>query len=64
MWLQFANAIEGDRDYAQCVECASWFEIAPGSGRPDKRYCSDACRMRAYRKRKKVPKKRQRSAVR
>ena len=52
LWLQLANAIEANRDYGQCSECSSWFEIAPGSGRPDKRYCSDACRMRAYRKRK------------
>jgi len=52
LWLQFANAIDGEYDYGKCKACSSWFEIAPGSGRPEKRYCSDACRMRAYRQRK------------
>ena len=52
MWLQFATAVEGGHEYGQCEVCKNWFEVTPGSGRPDKRYCSDACRMRAYRKRK------------
>lgn len=52
MWLQFALAIDGNIDFRQCTVCRSWFEIAPGRGRPEKSYCSDACRMRAYRKRK------------
>ncbi|MCP4317732.1 MAG: hypothetical protein GY789_17365 [Hyphomicrobiales bacterium] len=64
LWLQFANAIEGNHDFGQCASCGSWFVVVPGAGRPDKRYCSDACRMRAYRKRKKAPKKRARRAVR
>ena len=51
-WLQFARAIEGDIRYARCVECSRWMEIAIGSGRPDKKYCSSACRMRSYRKRR------------
>ena len=29
-----------------------WCELSPQTGRSDKIYCSDACRMRAYRKRK------------
>ena len=53
MWLQFALAVEGNRNYEPCDECHSWMEIAPGSGRPDKKFCSSACSMRAYRKRKK-----------
>ena len=52
LWLQFAEAIDDDRDYRRCTQCLKWFEIAPGSGRPDKLYCSDACRMRSYRTRK------------
>ncbi len=52
LWLQLALAVEGNKEHRQCHECKSWFEIFPGSGRPDKLYCSDACRMRAYRKRK------------
>lgn len=52
LWLQLANAVAAGYDYSRCDVCASWFEIAPRSGRPEKRYCSDACRMRAYRRRK------------
>jgi hypothetical protein len=32
--------------------CRKWFTIEEGQGRSDKQYCSNACRMRAYRKRK------------
>ena len=52
LWLQLALAVEQSKSYRQCFECAKWFEVAPGVGRPEKQYCSDACRMRAYRKRK------------
>ncbi len=50
--LQFATAVSGQSQFRQCPECATWIKIAPGSGRPEKTYCSNACRMRAYRKRK------------
>lgn len=52
LWLQFATTVSGQSQFRQCPECATWIEIAPGSGRPEKTYCSNACRMRAYRKRK------------
>ncbi len=52
LWLQFATAIAGGVRYQSCVECGAWFIVAPGRGREDKKFCSDACRMRAYRKRK------------
>ncbi len=52
MWLELALAVEGNTNYRPCDVCPTWFEVAPGSGREDKKYCSDACRMRAYRKRK------------
>jgi hypothetical protein len=35
-----------------CVQCRKWFTLEAGRGRSDKEYCSNACRMRAYRKRK------------
>jgi len=50
LWIQFANAIEGDRKYRQCDECREWFELA-GYRRADARFCSDPCRFKAYRKR-------------
>jgi hypothetical protein len=52
MWLELAMAVEGNVNFDRCRECPTWFAISPGTNRPDKRYCSDACRMRAYRKRK------------
>ena len=52
IWLQFAQAITANYGFGQCNVCLTWFEIAPGKGRPEKRFCSNACSMRAYRKRK------------
>ena len=52
MWFQFACAVEGATAFGPCQECRIWIDSVPGSNRPDKIYCSDACRMRAYRKRK------------
>jgi hypothetical protein len=51
LWLQFAQAVEQDLHYRRCSICGTWFEIAPGSGRSDKQFCSNACRTRAYRQR-------------
>jgi hypothetical protein len=52
LWIQLALAIDGSESLRTCVECKKWFTISAGQGRSDKEYCSDACRMRAYRKRK------------
>lgn len=51
LWLQFARAVERNTTFRQCFECGSWFELAPGTGRSDKLYCSTPCRIRAYRRR-------------
>lgn len=53
LWLQATLAISGKVDFLQCRECRTWFEVSTKEARPDKRFCSNACRMRAYRKRKK-----------
>jgi hypothetical protein len=50
--VQFGLAITGDHQLGTCVECGGWFSIPANRGRSDKKYCSDACRMRACRKRK------------
>lgn len=52
IWIQFAKAVEGDRDHQQCEECKKWYEIS-GDRRGGARFCSDPCRFRAYRKRQK-----------
>ena len=51
LWLQFAQSVDGNTGYKQCPECAKWFEVAPGTGRADKQYCSNTCRSRAHRHR-------------
>ncbi len=49
LWLQLAQAIDGDRHYRRCRVCASWFELRPDRARTNRAYCSDACRFKAYR---------------
>jgi hypothetical protein len=52
LWIQLTLAIDGSQNLQTCAECRAWFTIEAGRDRSDKRYCSNACRMRAYRKRK------------
>lgn len=52
LWCQFVLAVDGNVNLRTCTECKKWFTVKAGKGRSDKEYCSDACRMRAYRKRK------------
>ncbi len=54
LWLQLAIAVTDAPEIRRCEECPTWFEVTPGKGRPEKRYCSSACSMRAYRKRKRT----------
>src|SRR5262249_11260689 len=49
LWLQFADAVANNRTYTRCAVCEKWFELAPGTARSHKRFCSDACRVSAYR---------------
>lgn len=51
LWLQFARAIQRDNEFRRCLECDLWFELAPGTARSDKLYCSNACRTKGYRRR-------------
>jgi hypothetical protein len=51
LWLQFAQAVAEDKDYRQCGECGSWFEVSPEVARTNRRFCSNACRSRLYRQR-------------
>jgi hypothetical protein len=54
MWLQFAQAIAGKKQYRQCRVCAKWFEVlTDDDGRSARRlFCSDPCKSRDYRRRK------------
>lgn len=49
LWLQLAQAIDGNADYRRCRVCAAWFELRPDRNRTSRAYCSDACRVKAYR---------------
>ena len=44
LWLQFGNAISGNREYRECAWCGRDFEISPGVSRRDRKTCSTACR--------------------
>jgi hypothetical protein len=52
LFLQLGQAIAGDREQRPCKECGKWFELVPqDKGR--KEFCSDACKAKEYRERKK-----------
>jgi hypothetical protein len=51
LWLQFTQAVAEDKEYRQCGECGSWFEVSPEIARTNRRFCSNACRSRLYRRR-------------
>jgi hypothetical protein len=52
IYLQFAYAVGEDKQYQQCGHCKKWFELAPGLNRADRLFCSDSCRVMAYRARR------------
>lgn len=49
LWLQFAQAISGEKDYRECAQCRKWLEVSPNVARKNKLFCSNACRSQAYR---------------
>ena len=52
LWLQFGQAVAGNKNYRQCARCPRWFEIGPRAGRRDKMYCGVSCRVLTSRSRK------------
>ncbi len=54
VWLQLAEAIDRDRQYAHCKECGLWFEKSCAKTHADRKFCSDSCKVDGYRKRKKA----------
>jgi hypothetical protein len=54
MWLQFAQTIDGNRQFRGCKECSRWIEISTDDNgyRINRQFCSDACKSKDYRKRK------------
>jgi hypothetical protein len=56
MWIQLAQAITENKNYDQCHQCGLWFEVA-AEKRKDAKFCSNACRFKAYRERQKLAKR-------
>jgi hypothetical protein len=54
LWLQFAQAITGQKKQRRCKECGGWFEVSRDKhGFTERRlFCSDACKSHDYRHRK------------
>lgn len=52
IWMQLAKAIDSGRQFRQCSHCERFFEVAGGTSRTDKQYCSHQCSLKAYRARK------------
>ena len=52
LMLQLVSALEADVEHRRCEQCQTFFPVHPGLGRPEKKFCSDACRMRASRARR------------
>src|SRR5262249_23246502 len=48
LWLQFAQAVAGGKQYARCKECQTWFETSLPGARKTRMYCSDLCKVKAY----------------
>jgi hypothetical protein len=56
MWTQVLLAMTGNKEYDQCQQCDRWFEVA-AERRKDAKFCSNACRFKAYRERQKQAKR-------
>lgn len=52
LWLQLWQTRAVGHHVQVCVECGTLFLVAPSANRPDRRYCSDRCRVRYFRRRK------------
>lgn len=51
IWLQFAETIAQNKTFRRCQECGAWFETSGQGTRTSRQFCSNACRVRAYRNR-------------
>jgi hypothetical protein len=53
IWMQFAIAVAGNKEYGYCAVCGKPFEASPEVARTNRIFCGVNCRLRAYRKRQK-----------
>ncbi|MEM7358204.1 MAG: hypothetical protein AAF431_03795 [Pseudomonadota bacterium] len=54
IWLQFAKAVESNIEYRRCHECSQPFIPHPGERGKKKKFCTDACKSRNYRNKRKL----------
>lgn len=52
MWALLAQAITNNREHTRCLQCGTWIAVSK-LHRQGLYYCSDSCRQKAYRRRKK-----------
>jgi hypothetical protein len=52
MYVQFARALEGAKDYRRCEGCSGWLEVKRKNNPKPALYCSRSCRNRAHQARK------------
>jgi hypothetical protein len=52
LWLQFGRAIADDKEFVRCRTCQTWFERSTETARTNRRFCSNACRTKNYRRRR------------
>ena len=51
LWLQFAGATGGGKEYRECECCRRLFEVSPQAHRKSRQFCSHACKTRMHRSR-------------
>ena len=54
LWLQFGEAAAYEKVFGTCQTCSAAFELKPPQTRSNRKFCSDWCRTKAYRDRKKL----------
>lgn len=52
MWFQCARVLTINPTFRTCKHCEKWFELSPDTRRKQAIYCSDRCKVAAYRARK------------
>lgn len=52
LWLQFAMAIGRHLEFRACDQCGTWYELSPDVHRTTRIYCSNRCKVKAYRTKK------------
>jgi hypothetical protein len=52
MWFQCARVLTQNPTFRACKHCGKWFELSPDTRRKQAIYCSDRCKVAAYRAKK------------